>query len=197
MLFLMSIFLSTAASAQVRVSIIPYSEIELADPVCLLYQLAEKKPLSLYHAGFGGLVDYQFNKMLSVGAGIEADGIEYGFCSLMNTADYMAWTLPIYGNFRISIDKWKTVPFCEVQLGYAFALNTVTTPSWQGDLRAKGLFTGIGLGMDLNRHEITVGCKWVPVSGNLTNSQTGEAAFRQERAANIYLRYGYRIGLID
>lgn len=194
-----------------EVDLIPYAEIGLLDPVRLLLQMDHDQSSSIAHAGFGIMSIYHFNDMLSAGIGMEAHGFRHEFSTgnLMKNVRDMAWAMPVYGNFRVCINEIEPKPFIDLQLGYAFAIKTVTAlpfnikqadgkdvePEWHGKLQAKGLYTGVGLGIDMNRHEITIGSKCVPIKGNMTSLYTEETSFRKENMLNLYLKYGYRLDI--
>ena len=194
LLFSANIHAQEAYQQKGEIYLRPYAEIDFIDPPRFAYALAENKSFSIEHYGFGISTDYGINTWSNIGLGIEAYGSHEGWTmnSMLGTTDRMVWTLPIYGNFRARLGNWKPITFSEVQLGYAFALNTVTVLPNQ-NIKAKGLFWGINLGLNFNNHEIILGGKCVPISGNLINIHTGETTFQKDIILNICLRYAYRI----
>lgn len=174
---------------QGEIYIRPYAEIDMIDPPRLAYALAENKHFSIEHCGFGVLTDYSIRPWFNAGLGIEVYGSHEGWTmsSMLGATDRMAWTLPVYGNFRIRLGQWKVEPFAEAQIGYAFALNKVTVLPYQ-DVKAKGLFWGIDVGINYHHHEFILGGKCVPMS-----------AFQKEKdlILNICLRYAYRFRIIS
>ena len=185
-----------------------YGQCGLLDPILFLDEMIKGHHYSASHYGFGTLLDYRVNRTMSIGMGLESYCSSGGWCQYMRANDRNAWLLPVYGNFRVRFGGRRVVPFGEVQLGYAFPLNTVTLlPNWDGQIsrvtelewhgqvQAKGIYTGIDLGIGFGHHEITLGHKCVSVSGDLTNIHSGDISHRSDNMVNIYLKYAYRIRL--
>lgn len=191
-----------------EMNLLIYGQCGLLDPVILLDELIKGQHFALSHYGLGTLLDYRLNQTLSVGLGVETYCSNGSWCHYMRANDRNAWLLPVYGNFRVRFGGRRVVPFGEVQLGYAFPLNTVTLlPDWDGQItrateivwhgqvQAKGIYTGIDLGIEFGHHEIIIGHKCVPVSGDLTHIHTGETSYRSGNMVNIYVKYAYRFRL--
>ena len=190
-------------------NLLVYGQMGLLDPLIYIDELIHGQRLVACHFGLGAMLDYRLNRIMSVGLGVESYCSNGNWCYFMKANDRNAWLLPVYGNFRVRFGGRRVVPFGEVQLGYAFPLNTVMLlsdwdgrsgtrdiePSWHGPVQAKGMYAGIGLGIGFGHHEITMGHKCVPVSGNVTSIYTGETSHRSSNMVNIYLKYAYRIRL--
>ena len=186
-----------------ELDLLVYGQMGLLEPLGLILEFRNYYP---GHLGLGTMLDYRLNRTLSVGLGVESYCSNGSWCKYMWINDRNAWLLPIYGNFRVRFGGRRVVPFGEVQLGYAFPLNTVTLlpdwdgqitratePVWHGQVQAKGIYTGIDLGIGFGHHEIMMGHKCVPVSGDLTHIHTGETSHRSSNMVNIYVKYAYRI----
>lgn len=192
-----------------EMNLLVYGQIGLLDPLVYMDELIHSQQLTPCHFGVGTMLDYRLNRTLSLGLGVETYCSSGNWCYFMKASDRNAWLLPVYGNFRVRFGGRRVVPFGEVQLGYAFPLNTpillpdwdgqVGTrdiePSWHGPVQAKGMYGGVGFGLGFGHHEITVGHKCVPVGGNVTSIFTGETSYRTSNMTNIYMKYAYRIRL--
>lgn len=179
-----------------------YGGTGLLDPiVCLGFHEAP------FHLATGAMMEYRFNRWLSVGLGTDVHLSKGGYAGGMiffpqYRFNGMTASLPVYGDVRFTIGKRYVRPFFDLRCGYAIPLNTIATSSghyhglfssyYEGKVKTGYLYYSCAFGLSFGPSEISTGYSVMGVRGHETNVETETSRSIECQMANFYLRYAYK-----
>ena len=178
-------------------------------PMLLVSSSLGNPQIGQYYAGLQ--YEYNINPHWSVGLGVEFHGSDGFWCFGGLAKDIIIYhkdlfSLPTYAHVRCAFGRKTIKPFVELNIGYAFSLNTVqgywnktvydhtnTTypePGLQGPMKSGGFYTGLAAGVDIKRrHCVSTGVTCMPIVGDFVDYSTGETRNLKGLMWNFYLRY--------
>ena len=205
-----------SVASEDRYALYLYGGMGTLDLVWDAFTLIKLGKLIPMHYHVGAMFDTKLPYGWSLGVGTELHG-SFGLHSVMGAYDAIGLStkrraflsLPVYGNMKWCYEFDNIAPFVEFRLGYAFPLNAVHVQDFwiqyaeepdpmgiYGDVRAQGVFTGMGVGIEAFGHSLSIGMTAMNVIGNLIDDYTPEEPIRiGSRMTNFYIRYAYALKL--
>lgn len=141
-----------------------------------------------YHYSIGGMIEAQVGRLLSLGLGAEYYGTRSLYAHHANKP-YLN-CVPIYGNIRLATPGRAAQLFVEARAGYAIPTGSVFVNGTQ--YRAKGFFTGAGVGISCYGNNFSIGVNALDVNNGYNQSMYHTSS---DIITDVYLRYSYAIPL--